>query len=160
MGGSTHHVGGLCIIRGGVSTRAEELNYRVICPVSYYRPPLHQAWLSSCPFFITISPHKCLITVGVLSTAPCDPTWTETKHPISEATQSPSPCIEEARTCLCSVVHGVHARSTLQPPGSSYGARGSIIRCRGGYCMMWGSLSSPPGSCRDPENLAPFPPDL
>jgi len=50
----------------------------------------------------------------VLSTAPCDPTWTGIKRPISEATQSPSPCIEEARTCFRSVVHGAHARSTLQ----------------------------------------------
>ena len=51
---------------------------------------------------------------GVLSTAPCDPTWTGTKRPISEATQSPRNCIKEARTCFRSVVHGVHARSALQ----------------------------------------------
>ena len=32
---------------------------------------------------------------GVLSTAPCDPTWTGTKRPISEATQSPRNCFKE-----------------------------------------------------------------
>jgi len=51
---------------------------------------------------------------GLLSTTPCDPTWTGTERPISEATQRPRNCLKEAITCFRSVVHGVHSRSVLQ----------------------------------------------
>jgi len=65
-------------------------------------------------YYINNLPSQMSYNGGVLSTAPCDPTWTGTKRPISEATQSRRNCIKEARTCFRSVVHGVHARSALQ----------------------------------------------